>query len=128
MSKRKVPETSKSAFYSLDPVELNEMYRGILSTLTLMNKGTFEEIAAYMKVDKSRVWKRLSELERMGFIYRPGTKKLLKSGRNGYEWALTTKGMPKTDKDIKILKGGTISDFSRRIKEISKEANQLKLL
>lgn len=129
MAKKQIPDTSKEAWRSLDPTQIAEIYRGILYALGIMNKATFEEIAAHMRVDKSRVWKRMSELERMKLVYRPGSKKSLKSGRMGYEWALTSTSIPKTDQDMKALKGKpTVSDYSRNINTISKKANQLKLL
>lgn len=129
MSKRKIPETSKEAYMSLDHSRLNHTYKNIILALTDIGSGTFEEIAAKMKVDKSVVWKRLSELATFGFIYRPGPKKLLRSGRNGYVWALTTAGMPKTDSDMKAIKGKpTVQDHSRNIQSISKQVDQLKLL
>lgn len=128
MSKRKVPETSKAAFESLDPERLNKTYKGIILALTKIRSGHFEDIAYQMKVEPSIVWKRLSELQKGGIIRKTGYKKMLKSTRFGYIWELTTKGMPKTDKQMKILKGETIADYSRRIESISKSANQLKLL
>jgi predicted transcriptional regulator len=129
MSKRKVPDTSVEAWRSIDPSQLARIYCGILYALGIMHKATFEEIAAHMKVDKSRVWKRMSELERMKLVYRPGSKKMLKSGRQGYEWALTSQITPRTDKEQKALKGKpTIQDHSRAIESISKQATQLKML
>jgi predicted transcriptional regulator len=129
MRKRKVPETSIEAWRSIDPAQLAQIYRGILYALGIMHRATFEEIAAHMKVDKSRVWKRMSELERMKLVYRPGSKKLLKSGRQGYEWSLTSQVTPKTDSELKALKGKpTIQDHSRAIESISKQATQLKML
>lgn len=125
---KKLPDTSVEAWRSIDPTQLAQIYRGILYALGIMNKATFEEIAAHMKVDKSRVWKRMSELERMKLVYRPGSKKLLRSGRNGYEWALTSQVIPQTEKDLKTLKETqTIQDHSRNIQSISKQV-QLKLL
>jgi predicted transcriptional regulator len=122
MSKRKVPETSVEAWKSIDPTQLAQIYCGILYALGIMYKGTFEEIAAHMKVDKSKVWKRMSELEKMKLVYRPGSKKMLKSGRQGYEWALTSQVTPKTDKEQKALKGKlTVQDHSRNIQTISKQ-------
>lgn len=128
MKKKQVPDTSKEAWRSLDPAKMAQIYRGILYALGVMNKATFEEIAAHMKVDKSKIWKRMSELQRMKLVYRPGSKKMLKSGRQGYEWALTSQVTPKTDKEQKALKGPTVADHSRKIQIISKEVNQLKLL
>jgi len=121
MKKKKLPETSVEAWRSIDPTQLAQIYRGILYALGIMNKATFEEIAAHMKVDKSRVWKRMSELERMKLVHRPGSKKLLRSGRMGYEWALTSQVMPKTDKEVNDLKNtSTVQDYSRKIESISK--------
>jgi len=129
MSKRKVPETSIEAWRSIDPAQLAQIYRGILYALGIMHKATFEEIAAHMKVNKDRVWKRMSELQRMKLVYRPGSKKMLKSGRQGYEWSLTSHVTPKTDKEQKALKGKpTIQDHSRNIQSITKKVDQLKLL
>jgi hypothetical protein len=123
MSKRKVPSTSVEAWRSIDPAQLAQIYTGILYALGVMYKATFEEIAAHMKVNKDRVWKRMSELERMKLVYRPGSKKLLKSGRQGYEWSLTSHMIVTTDKAQKALKGKpTVIDHSRNIQSISKQA------
>lgn len=127
MAKKQIPDTSREAFQSLDPSKLRETYKNILLALAELGSGNFEDIAAKMKVDKSTVWKRLSELHTMGLIYRPGTKKLLKSGRNGYCWALTSIGIPKTDQDMKALKGKSVSDYSKEITNISKQAKQQNL-
>jgi hypothetical protein len=126
MKKKKIPDTSKEAWRSLDPAQLSEIYRGILYALGIMNKATFEEIAAHMKVEKSRVWKRMSDLERMRLVYRPGSKKTLKSGRMGYEWALTNNAIPKTDAAMKALKGPAVVDYSRKL--ITPNKKQLDLL
>ena len=93
---RKNPTTSIDAYKSLRIEDLNDTYREILVALGEIGKGTFEDIAAHMKCNKDKVWKRLSELQRMELIYRPGTKKMLKSGKMGYEW-MRTNGEPKTD-------------------------------
>lgn len=87
--KRKNPETSNEAFRSLKASEVRETYQQILASLDVLGKATFEELAAHMKCSRDKVWKRLSEMERLEMIYRPGTKKVLKSGRQGYEWMRT---------------------------------------
>ena len=127
--KKNVPETSKEAYQQLDLSQLRETYRNILLALAELGSGTFEDIAAKMKVDKSTVWKRLSELQRMELIYRPGTKKMLKSGRNGYMWALTSQSIPKTEKSMKELKGQpAVVDYSRKLISDKQGAKQLDLL
>lgn len=126
--KNKVPDTSVEAYKSLNPAKLAKTYRGIILALTKISSGHFEDIAYQMKVEPDVVWKRLSELNKAGIIRRSGYKKILKSGRMGYMWELTTKGMPKTDKDMKALKDKpTISDYSRNIETISKQAKQQNL-
>lgn len=125
MAKKQVSSTSIEAWRSLDPTQIAEIYRGILYALGIMGNATFEEIAAHMKVDKSRVWKRMSELERMKLVYRPGFKKPLKSGRLGYEWALTN--TITTEVGLKELKSSsTVQDHSRKIQDISKQAEKYK--
>lgn len=117
MPLRKNPDTSNEAYRSLDPTELSDIYRSILSSLSKLGEATFEDLAAHMKVDKSRVWKRMSELDKMELVYRPGNKRLLKSGRSGYTWMLTKEGQPKTEYAEKILKGETVSDISKKMQK-----------
>jgi len=114
--KKQISDTSRTAFNSLDPSKLNKTYRGIILALTKIGSGHFEDIAYQMKVAPSVVWKRLSELSRNGIIKRSWNKKMLKSGRMGYMWELTTKGMPKTEEDMKALKNKpTVVDYSRKL-------------
>ena len=128
MKKSEIPSTSLEAFKSLDPAQLNETYRKILYALAQMGESTSQEIAAYLKIDHSRIWKRTSELERMELIYKPGTKRLLKSGRMGYCYRLKGAAIPITLQHIKALKGPTVADHSRKIQAISEQAKQLNLL
>ncbi len=129
MAKKQVPDTSKAAFQSLDTSQLAEIYRNIMLALVKIGEGTTQEIAASAKEDHSRIWKRVSELGKMGIIYRPGNKRMMRSGRMGYTWMLTLEGVPKTEAAEKALKGKpTIQDHSRNIQSISKQADQLKLL
>lgn len=116
--KRKLPETSIDAYKSLDPRDLNETYRQILYALDNIGEGTFEDISSFLKVDKSKVWKRLSELNKMELIYRPGNKKLLKSGKQGYTWM---KGQPsKTD-----TQAAESNPYKKGVKNASDFANDL---
>lgn len=121
MRKSNVPETSKEAYKSLDPARLSDSYKKILLALSELGSGTFEDIAQKMKVDKSVVWKRLSELERSGIIYRPGAKKKLKSGRSGFVWMnLPLIGMSSIIEDAKLKSTQTIQEHSRNIQAIAK--------
>lgn len=84
--KRKNPETSIEAHNSLHQEYLSKIYKEIMAALGILGEATSEEIAAYLKRDHDKIWKRLSEMHKMELIYRPGKKKKLKSGRNGYTW------------------------------------------
>lgn len=116
----KIAETSVEAFRSLDPTQLSDTRRKIIYALSQLFEGTFEDIAAYLKVEKSTIWKRLSELAKDGLIYRTGNKKALRSGRAGYTWRLTDKTLPKTTTAEKMLKGPGIAHYSRKIISIAK--------
>lgn len=118
-----MPETSKEAYNSLDPDDIREMYRKIMVALSALGSGTMEDISSYLKEPRERVWKRLSEMQRMDLIFRPGTKKLLKSGRNGFCWALTGTNLPKTHAAEKALAGKSVADYSREISSISNKTN-----
>jgi predicted transcriptional regulator len=119
MPKRKNPETSTDAYRSLDPKKLNKTYNDILLALAAITEGTFEDIAAQMNVKESVVWKRLSELRDNHLIYRPGNRRPLKSGALGYTWMLVTKGKAPQKISERSLPGKTVSDFSKKIKQLS---------
>lgn len=112
---RKVTEASKEAFESLDPTKLSESYRKILYSLSQLGEATTEECAAYLRIEHSKLWKRYSELAKMNLIYRPGNKKLLRSGRNGFTWRLTSNAIPTTMAAEKALRGPAIVDYSRKL-------------
>lgn len=116
----KITETSLAAYRSLDPTKLSETKRQILYALSQLFVATHEEVAAFMKVDRSVVWKRMSELERDGMIFKPGIKKALRSGRAGFCYQLTSASQPRTTAAEKALKGHSIVDYSRKINEIAK--------
>lgn len=127
MRKSKMPETSLDAYRSLDPARLSDTYKKILLALTELGSGTFEDIAKKMKVDKSVVWKRLSELERANILYRPGTKKTLKSGRAGFVWMiLSLDGVASIIEEAKLKSTQTVQDHSRNIQAIANSNNQPK--
>lgn len=118
MSKKSpYPDTSREAYQSLHPTEVREMYRRIREALLVIGEGTFEDISSAMSVEPSRVWKRLGEMQKMGIIYRPGIKKPLKSGRNGYIWKITDSSQPNNESvtENKPIPGPSVSDYSRKL-------------
>ena len=90
----KKQQTSIDAHNSLDPDKIRDMYKRIVEALLLIKQGTYEDIARKMKVDPSRVWKRLSECHRLGLIERTGLRLPLSSGRDGFVWKVTDKAKP----------------------------------
>lgn len=109
---RKNKDTSIEAYHSLDPIDLGERFKKILAALLIIKEGTFEDIASYLKVEKSTIWKRLSEMERMGQIHRPGHKKKMSSGRNGYVWTVGKAPDPKstTQRKKRTYNGSKVRD------------------
>jgi predicted transcriptional regulator len=121
MSQKKQPETSKAAYRSLDPDKLNERYSKILEALGKIKEGTFEQIAKAAGLEDKVVWKRLSELAVNGLIYRPGNKRKLKSGREGYTWVLTGEIAEKIQNRERALDGKSVSDYSKEITTIVRQ-------
>lgn len=118
MPDRKKPETSNEAWRSITNEQLNDTYKQIVYALNQIGEGTFEDIASFLKVDKTKIWKRMSELARMEIVYRPGNKRVLKSGRNGFTWMLCGKGVNKTTTENKKQQGKSITDHTRTITSI----------
>ena len=90
---RNNPTTSHEAYASMTPVILADHYQKILSSLSVLGKAIYEEIAVHNQwQDKNRVSRRIGELERMQLVYKTGEKKLTSSGRNANVYALVTNG------------------------------------
>lgn len=113
--KRNNIDTSKEAYFSLEPEKIRAIYEKILWALSQIGEGSYEDIAIALRIDSAKIWKRLSEMSRLEMIYRTENKKMLSSGRMGYTWKATLKGSP------------TVQDRSRNIQSIYKQV-QLKLL
>lgn len=107
------------AHKSLGPYETNEMYRLILFALRNIKQGTTEQIAAALKLDHGKVWKRVSEMARINVIYRPGHKLPTKSGRDAYVWAEVKD--PSTDVQKTEPKPIGIREYSEAIDKIKQQ-------
>ena len=71
-----------------------------------------------MKCHPRKVWRRFSELhEKFKLIHRPGTQRVLKSGRKGYTWKLNPEVEPLITTVDRILPGKPIQDISRAINQ-----------
>jgi hypothetical protein len=117
MSKRKHCETSAEAYASLKPEAVRAIYRKIIEALKVLGQGSSQQISAYLTLDDEVVRKRLSELGKMGIIYKPGHKVPTKKNCSAYVWQLCSPGA-KTDIQNKAMTGKSIVDYSKTISEI----------
>ncbi len=91
MPKKKLPDTSLAAYEQAKPM-INPHHEKILSALSVIGKSIYEKIADHLKMDKHQIGRRLSELESMQLVHKPGTKGVTKTGRSAYEYELTPEG------------------------------------
>lgn len=110
---RKNPSTSIDAYKQLTPEKLRKDYQGVINALAVIQIGNSEEIAKQMKVSSDKARKRLSELEGMGLIFKPGVKHKMKSGSMGFAYQLTELGKEKVSIVASITPGKTVSDYSK---------------
>lgn len=126
---RKNPETSLAAFKSLQSEEMIKTYNDILAALSILGEGTTEEVAKVMKCHPGKVWRRFSELhEKYKLIHRPGTQRVLKSGRKGYTWKLNPEVEPLITTVERILPGKSVSDYSKAFNQPAPSNNTIERL
>jgi|HubBroStandDraft_3_1064219.scaffolds.fasta_scaffold404141_2 hypothetical protein len=117
MSKKLIPATSKDAYKSLKQEELRAVYIKIKWALERLGTASTEQIADYLTYEHAKIHKRVSEMERLEIIYRPGHRVPTKSGRTAFVWALCGPGA-KTDIENKPLSGKSVVDYSKTIAQI----------
>lgn len=101
------PATSHEAYKSMTKDLLSNHHTKIIEALNYLGNATFEEIAIHLQWDdKNRAARRLSELEREQIIYKPGEKRLTKSGRNAFVYALIKKEDRKVEYTQSLLFNG----------------------
>lgn len=101
---RKNPKTSLQAWDQAKHM-IGPHHQKILDALKVLGTATYEEIALHVTMDKHQIGRRLKELEEQQKIYKPGTMKPTKTGRNAYLWCLTGEGQPKTDNEVRYKPG-----------------------
>ncbi len=115
MPKRKPVDTSLDAYKALQPEQLRQTYKDILFALSQLGEATSAELAQALRVPHDKVWKRQSELQRMGLIYRPGNKRPMPGGKLGYTWRLTQPGQQTEQVTEKFPKGKSSNDYAKQI-------------
>lgn len=68
--------------------------------------GTFAEVADSMGVGHDKIWRRMSELQKIGVIYDTGITRKLPSNRQGTVWQLMEIKHSFADKVIEDVKNG----------------------
>lgn len=119
MTKKKLPATSLDAYKSLQADQLREIYQKIIEALKVLGTASTEQISEYTTLPHPKIHKRVSEMERLEIIFRPGNRVATKSGRTAFVWCLCN-NQPKTQVIERAMAGKGIADYSREINNISK--------
>jgi predicted transcriptional regulator len=110
-----LPDTSLAAYKAVSPEMLTNHHSKIIEALRLSKNGLmYEQIAAQVKLDKHQVGRRISELESMQIIYKPGEKRNTSTGRSAYVYKLVQNGEVSAQPE-KAMKGESVSDISRKL-------------
>ena len=112
--KRKNPPTSLEAYKNLDPIRLSQLQQDIVRAVGALKEANFEAVANFLMVKPEKIWKRMSEVERAGAIYKPGNTVITKNGSKSYTYRLVG-DEPITPVTERVMKGKTVSDFSKKI-------------
>lgn len=124
MSKRKQPETSLSAYKSLQPDSIRAIYSKIIEALKVLGMASTEQISEYTTIAHPKIHKRVSEMEKLEMIYRPGNKVPTKAGRSAFQWTLRNNQPIVEKKTEKALKGASVVDYSRKLIPEKKSTQQ----
>lgn len=107
-----LPSTSLEAYKAVSLEMLTNHHKCILVALKVMGSGTFEQIAVAVAMEKHQIGRRVSELERMGVIYKPGEKCLTSSNRYAFVYKLVENGEVSAQPE-KILSGPSVGELAR---------------
>lgn len=113
--KRKRIDTSIAAYHALDQDQVARVKSLILVALINMGKGSSEQVAEYLKMDRENIWKRCSDLKNEGKIYASDFKVLTKKNRFARQWMIKKEGEEPAKVVEMSLPGKTVSDFSRKL-------------
>lgn len=116
----KQPETSREAYLSVTLEMKNTHYSKIIKALKTLGSGIYEELADYMGMEKNQVSRRLKEMEMQELVYKSGTKRPTRSGRNAFVYYLVGSSQPKTEKEINYSKvKTTATEHAKKIIELT---------
>jgi len=111
--KRQLPSTSHDA-YAQAKLMIASHHGKILDALKVLKSATAEQIATHLKMDHSQINRRVSEMERLELIYKPGIKKPTKTGRQAFVWCII--GTPYMETENLYANGQkTSTDYSNEL-------------
>ncbi len=111
--KRSLPSTSHDAYAQAKPM-IASHHAKILESLRVLKSATAEQIATHLKMAHSQINRRVSEMERLELIYKPGIKKKTSTGRQAFVWCIV--GEPYTETENLYTNGQkTSTDYSKEI-------------
>lgn len=119
-----LPDTSHEANERMTTELRQRDYDLILGALGVLKIAIYEEISEFLRwSDKNKVSRRLKEMVRLGLIYNLGTKKLTKSGRNAYQYAIVTPDtiIPSIQKEHYMEGQTTAADYASKLIAASKD-------
>lgn len=113
--KKKHPETSLSAWRSVTKEMISDHHSKILESLSVIKKGSSEQISTHSNLSYWQVTKRMKELESKDLVYKTGEKVATRTGRSAAVYALKNPGEAPVKETESVMQGKTISDFSKSI-------------
>ncbi len=126
----KVPATSLDAYKSQDESHIRKQYDGIVSALKVLKSASAEQIANHLKMQHVQINRRMSEMERLQMVWKPGGRVPTVTGRTAFAWQLTSEPDPIPTPVIKEPKfrSKSIAEHSKAIQKIQKQTfNQIPL-
>ena len=85
---RNNPKTSNAAYRQITPDMLKSHWGKILRTLNDLGKANAETISIAARMKDQQVARRMSELERNDFVYKPGTVSKTTSNRDAFDYGI----------------------------------------
>lgn len=107
-----LPSTSLEAYKAVSPEMLTNHHKCILIALNVLKSGTYEQIAEAVAMEKHQVGRRISELERMGVIYKPGEKRNTSTRRQAFVYKIVENGEVSAQPE-KLLPGASVGELAR---------------
>lgn len=87
--KQKLPSTSYAAYEQAKKGMIDSHHEKIKEALGVLGVANYEVIAAKCGLERHAVGRRLSEMEALQIVYKPGTKSKTKTNREAFNYCLT---------------------------------------